>query len=43
MFAAGFADTKLRRLILSGMESHTEGEHVTVNNTTSAAWSARSV
>ncbi|KAI9507330.1 hypothetical protein F5148DRAFT_1205922 [Russula earlei] len=40
MFAAGFADTKLQRLILSGMESHPEGEDISIFNTTFSAWSA---
>ncbi|KAH9957083.1 hypothetical protein BC827DRAFT_1227395 [Russula dissimulans] len=42
MFAAGFADTKLRRLILSGMESHPAAEYVYVSgdNTTYTTWSA---
>lgn len=40
MFAAGFADTKLRRLILSGMESHPEAEYVRVNSTMYIAWGA---
>ncbi|KAI0283549.1 hypothetical protein BC826DRAFT_189688 [Russula brevipes] len=34
MFAAGFADAKLQRLILSGLESHPLAEDVSVDNTT---------
>jgi hypothetical protein len=43
MFAAGFADTKLQRLILSGLESHPLAEDVSVDNTTFTVSPARFV
>jgi hypothetical protein len=43
MFVAGFADTELRSIILSGMESHPLGEDLAVVNNTLSVWSTRSV
>jgi hypothetical protein len=43
MFAAGFADTELRRTIMSGMMGRSLAEDVAVVNNTLSTWSARSV
>ena len=43
MFAAGFADTELRRTIMSGMMGHPLAEDLAVVNNTLSTWSPRSV
>lgn len=43
MFAAGFGDTELQTIILSGMASHPLAEGLVVANNTLTTWSARSV
>ena len=43
MFAAGFGDTELQTIILSGMESHPLAEGLVVANNTLTTWSTRSV
>lgn len=43
MFAAGFADTELRRTIMSGMMGHPLAEDLAVVNNKLTTWSQRSV
>jgi hypothetical protein len=43
MFTAGFADTELRRTIMSGMMGRSLAEDLAVVNNTLTAWSRRSV
>ncbi len=44
MFAAGFGDKTLQRVIFSGMESHPIDDDVSVTaNATLSVWSTRSV
>jgi hypothetical protein len=43
MFAAGFADTELRRTIMSGMMGRSLAEDLAVVNNTLTTWSPRSV
>ena len=43
MFATGFADTELQRIILSSMQDHPLAEDLSVVNNTLTIWSPRSV
>lgn len=43
MFAAGFADTELQRIIMSGVQDHSLAEDLSVVNNTLTIWSPRSV